>query len=95
MYVDDLSTHLFEVREKDFDCSQSGAVTKQLPDDGCQGSRESKYKTCGKLLEGIRECSVQLNHPVKSVGVTSLDYWAKKSIIQPIARDGRLFIRTP
>ncbi|HCU58232.1 MAG TPA: hypothetical protein DF984_08455 [Anaerolineaceae bacterium] len=79
LYVDDLSTHLFEVREKEFTAARAALSQNNFLMMVVRGSRGIQIQDLREaILEGIRECSVQLNHPVKSVGVTSLDYWAEK-----------------
>ena len=79
LYVDDLSTHLFEVREKELTEARAALSQNNFMMMVVVGSRGIQTQDLREaILEGIRECSAQLNHPVKSIGVTSLDYWAEK-----------------
>jgi hypothetical protein len=79
LYIDDLSTRLFEVREKDL--TEARAALPQdnflmMPVIGSRGIQTEDLREA--ILEGIRECSGQLNHPLKNFGVSNLDYWAGK-----------------
>lgn len=79
LYVDDLSAHLFEVREKELTEARAALSQNNFLMMVVVGSRGIQTQDLREaILEGIRECSAQLNHPVKSFGVTSLDYWAEK-----------------
>ena len=79
LYVDDLSAHLFEVREKDLTAARAALPQNNYLMMALEGSYGIQTQDLREaILEGIRECSTQLNHPLKTVGVTSMDYWAEK-----------------
>ena len=79
MYVDDLSTQLIKIREKDLTAARATLPQNNflmMAVNGSQGFQTQELREA--ILEGIRECSSQLNNPMKTVGVSSLDYWAEK-----------------
>ena len=78
LYVDDLSTKLLEVREKDLTSARASLPQnnfRMMTVKGSPGIQTQELRVA--ILEGIRECSAQLNHPLKNIGVSSLDYWRK------------------
>ena len=79
LLVDDLSKSLIEIREKDLTTARACLSQNNFPMMVVKGGREIQTDDLREgILEGIRECSSQLNHPVKTLGVSCLGYWAEK-----------------
>lgn len=79
LYVDDLSKNLLEVREKELTSAraslpQNNYLMMAVKDANSIQTRDLREA----ILDGLRECSAQLNHPVKTMGVSSLEYWSEK-----------------
>ena len=77
--MDDLSTSLFEVREKELTSARASLPQNNFRMMAVKGSPGIQTQDLrDAILEGIRECSAHLNHPLRNIGVSSLDYWAEK-----------------
>lgn len=79
LFVDDLSDHLIEVREKELTAARESLPQNNFLTMVIQSQRGFQiHDFRGAILDGIRECSDRLNHPLRTVGVSCLDYWAEK-----------------
>ena len=77
LYLDDLSTHPIEIREKTFTAARAN-----LPEhnylmmifDQAEGLTPQDLRTA--CLEGIRDCTTQLTQPMQTLGISNLKTWA-------------------
>jgi hypothetical protein len=79
LYLDDLSSQPFEIREKLFTAGRAN-----LPQNNFlmmvyhQAHPIQKRDFRQSIMEGIQDCASQLNRPVQTLGVSTLENWAEK-----------------
>ncbi len=79
LFLDDLSTKPFEVREKIFSAGranlpQNNFLMMVFEEAGSISERAMR----NAIMEGIQDCASQLNRPVKTLGISTLETWSKK-----------------
>lgn len=83
LYIDDLSSRLFEIREKTF--TEARANLSQcnylmMTFEGTQRLAVQDLQNAAIL--GIKDCATQLTRPLKTVGISNLNIWANQLMDQ-------------
>jgi hypothetical protein len=79
LYLDDLSTQPIEIREKIFttareNLSQNNFLMMVFEGNGTLNAQELR----AGIREGIQACATRLTRPIKTIGISNLETWAKK-----------------
>jgi len=79
LYLDDLSSHPIEIREKALsfaraNLSQNNFLMMVYQKAENLSANELREAT----IEGIRACATRLTHPIKTIGISNLENWAEK-----------------
>lgn len=79
LYVDDLSSQLFEIREKTFTAARANLSQNNFLIMVYEGAHELNVQELrGVIIQGIRDCVTQLSRPMKTHGISNLETWAEK-----------------
>ncbi len=81
LFIDDLSEHPIEIREKTFtsaraNLSQNNFLMMVYQKAGSISDNELREA----ILDGIRTCATRLTRPLKIIGISNLENWAEKLI---------------
>jgi len=79
LFLDDLSKHPIEIREKTFtsaraNLSQNNFLMMVYQKAGSISDNELREG----ILDGIRTCATRLTRPLKTIGISNLENWAQK-----------------
>lgn len=83
LFIDDLSSQLFEIREKTFTLARGNLSQNNylmMTFEGTQGLSTQDLQDAAVL--GMKECATQLTRPLKTVGISNLQTWADQLINQ-------------
>lgn len=79
LYLDDLSSKPIEVREKIFTAARANLRMNNFLMLIFKKARElNPQQVRHAILEGIRDCVIQLTQPFQTAGISNLTYWAEK-----------------
>lgn len=79
LYLDDLSSQPIEIREKTFTAARANLSQNNFLMMVYKGARPMTAQTLREeITKGIQDCTTQLTHPLKTIGVSTLETWAQK-----------------
>jgi hypothetical protein len=88
LYLDDLSSQPIEIREKTFTAARANLSQNNFLMMTYEGAKSLTGQTLREAItEGINDCATQLTHPLKTIGVSTLETWAQK-LTDPRDRQG-------
>lgn len=79
LYIDDLSTRPIEIREKTFTAARGNIPQnnfRMMVFNHANGINARELRE--SIIEGMRDCAMQLNNPIKTIGISNLETWAEK-----------------
>ena len=81
LYLDDLSSQPFEIREKTFTTARANLSQNNFLMMVCEGTRDLNVQELrGVITQGMRDCATQLTRPMKTIGISTLENWAEKLV---------------
>jgi len=81
LYLDDLSSQPIEIREKTFTAARANLSQNNFLMMVYEGARDLNIQELrGVIIQGIRDCATQLTHPMKTIGISTLETWAEKFV---------------
>jgi len=88
LYLDDCSSRPIEIREKTFTKARAGLIQDNFLMMTFIGAQENSQRQLRKaIIKSIESCSLQLTHPARTIGISSLETWAD-DLTTPLSQHG-------